>query len=200
MKQSPLPARMSPLARFLRGLRPDRNPLRRATDRVEAAVVAGLLAAFLIGSPVVAMMAGHWAMAAGLRAEQTARYKVRATLLQNAPSPFYSAYGSVVLPAVARWTAPDGTIRVGLVDPPSTARAGTAVTIWTSDSGRRIGPPPPRGQARTRAALTAVSAFVALGLVLLVSWLVAIAVVNKRRIAAWDAAWREFGPRWTSRT
>jgi hypothetical protein len=35
------------LVRLLRGLRPDRNPLRRRSDRAEAVVLAALLAAFL---------------------------------------------------------------------------------------------------------------------------------------------------------
>ncbi|HEX8884214.1 MAG TPA: hypothetical protein VF797_06970 [Noviherbaspirillum sp.] len=192
--------RASSLVRLARGLWPDRNPLRRGTDRAQTAVVAGLLAAFLVGSPVAAITADHWASAAGLRAEQTARYKVHATLAHNAPGPFYSPYGVVVLPALARWKAPDGSSHLGLVDADSAARAGTAVTIWTSESGRPVGPPPSPGQATTRAALTAVAAFIGVGLVLLVTGVVATAAMNRRRIAAWEAAWRETGPRWTSRT
>jgi hypothetical protein len=34
---------------MMRRLRPDRNPLRRTADRVEAAIMAGLLAVFLAG-------------------------------------------------------------------------------------------------------------------------------------------------------
>lgn len=37
------------LAMRVRGLRPDRNPLRRASDRAEFAVVVVLLAALLAG-------------------------------------------------------------------------------------------------------------------------------------------------------
>jgi hypothetical protein len=42
-----------------RELRPDRNPLCRACDRAEAALLAGLLAAFLIGVPLAAVFAGR---------------------------------------------------------------------------------------------------------------------------------------------
>ncbi len=59
--------------RWLRGLWPDRNPLRRTADRVEAAVVAGLLAAFVIGAPAAALIAGHWSYAVALRAEHAQR-------------------------------------------------------------------------------------------------------------------------------
>ena len=47
--------------RMARGLWPDRNPLRRTVDRVEAVVVAGLAAAFMAGAPLAALAAGHYA-------------------------------------------------------------------------------------------------------------------------------------------
>ncbi len=40
---------------MMRRLWPDRNPLRRAADRAEAAVMAGLLAMFLVGVPLAAV-------------------------------------------------------------------------------------------------------------------------------------------------
>jgi hypothetical protein len=72
----------------------------------------------------------------------------------------------------------------------SAARAGTTVTIWASESGRPLGPAPRPGQETTRAALIAMAAFVGVGLV----------AMNGCRLAAWEAGWREFGPRWTSKT
>jgi hypothetical protein len=38
----------------------DRNPLRRRTDRIEAAMVAALIGVFLICAPVLAVVASHW--------------------------------------------------------------------------------------------------------------------------------------------
>jgi hypothetical protein len=38
----------------------DRNPLRRRTDRIEAAMVAALIGVFLICAPVLAAVASHW--------------------------------------------------------------------------------------------------------------------------------------------
>jgi hypothetical protein len=72
--------------------------------------------------------------------------------------------------------------------------------IWTSESGRPIGPPPRQGQETARAALAVVAAFIGVGLVLLGSGLVAIAAMKWHRLAAWEAAWRESEPRWTSKT
>ena len=48
----------------------DRNPLRRRIDRVEAAVVAGLIAVFLISAPVLGAAAGHWSNSAAMREQR----------------------------------------------------------------------------------------------------------------------------------
>ena len=48
-----------------RGL--DRNPLRRRMDRAETCITAGLVAVFLAAAPLIAVTAGGWVHAAGLR-------------------------------------------------------------------------------------------------------------------------------------
>ena len=62
------PGRPRGLTRLARALGLDRNPLRRATDRAEAWIRAGLLAVFLIAGPMAALGAGHWAYHAGTTA------------------------------------------------------------------------------------------------------------------------------------
>lgn len=47
------------------GLWPGHNPLRRRCDRVEGVILAGLMAAFVIGGPLAA---GRWAHAGAARA------------------------------------------------------------------------------------------------------------------------------------
>jgi hypothetical protein len=59
--------------RAVRGLWPDRNPLRRTLDRVEAVVVGGLAVAFLAGAPLAAVTAGHLAYSAASRTAYTQR-------------------------------------------------------------------------------------------------------------------------------
>jgi hypothetical protein len=49
----------------------DGNPLRRRIDRVEAAMVAGLIAVFLISAPMLAAATGHWIASAGMREQRT---------------------------------------------------------------------------------------------------------------------------------
>jgi hypothetical protein len=140
MRHDPLP-RVTGRCWRLRGLWPDRNPLRRAVDRVEAVLMAGLVAAFLIGAPLVAVAAGQWSYAVGLRverAQQSAWHQVPAVLLADAPSRGYAGYTPQVR---ARWTARNGTQRSGDVDAPAGARAGRTVLVWADASGRLTGPP-----------------------------------------------------------
>jgi hypothetical protein len=71
-------------ARAVRRLWPDRNPLKRTADRLEAAVGAGLTVAFLAGAPLAAIAAGNFASSAGsrtTRAQQAAQHQVPAVLL-----------------------------------------------------------------------------------------------------------------------
>jgi hypothetical protein len=73
--------------RMLRGLRFDRNPLRRGSDRLETLLLGALIAIFAIGAPLAAHAAGGWAHAAAARqarARQTLIHRVPATVLQAA--------------------------------------------------------------------------------------------------------------------
>ena len=198
MTQHAVP-RVTRRRRWLRGLWPDRNPLRRTADRVEAAVVAGLLAAFVIGAPLAALIAGHWSYAVALRAEHAQRSawrQVPAVLLADAPYPGYSRYGVDVR---ARWTARDGTRRSGVVSVPGRARAGSTVLVWVDASGGLAGPPLRHAQVIGQVATAALLTPVGLGLLLVCAGVVARGRLERRRIATWDADWQVTGPQWTRR-
>jgi hypothetical protein len=51
----------------LREFWPDRNPLRRRSDRAEAVIVVALLAAFVMGGTLAALIAGRLAYQGALR-------------------------------------------------------------------------------------------------------------------------------------
>src|SRR6266566_4582304 len=133
-------ARGAWLPRLARRWRPDGNPLRRTSDRIEAALLAILIAAFLCGAPLAGIAAGRAAAAGSVRAEHTqaGAHRVAAVLLQQAP-----------------------------------------------------GKPHPMFQAPL-AAMAVAGVLAALGL--LTRW-----VLDRRRLAAWDARWRATGPQWTGR-
>ncbi len=128
------------LARLIRGRRLDRNPLRRGSDRAETVVLAALLAAFLAIAPFAAHAAGSWAYATSAREAQAQRAALRqvpATLLQ-APSHVtsYPGAGYVSLVVDARWRAPDGQVRTGILFPPFGATAGSTVPVWVDRAGQ----------------------------------------------------------------
>ena len=83
------PGRPRGLTRLARALGLNRNPLRRATDRAEAWIRAGLLAVFLIAGPMAALGAGHWAYHTGTTAARVPAapaHRVQPAALQQAPT------------------------------------------------------------------------------------------------------------------
>lgn len=179
--------------RAVHGLWPDRNPLRRNVDRMEALIVGGLAVAFLAGAPLAAVTAGQVVYSAVSRTVHTQQSwrQIPAVLLETAPQ-------SAAPTARARWTTPDGTRRSGTVSTPPGAKAGTTVRVWVGPAGRLTGPPF-AGSPMAEAVLAAVIAPMALGSVLLCAGAVAQGVLGRRRLAAWDADWEVTEPQWTRR-
>src|SRR5437764_916275 len=127
------PPRVTRRGRLWRGLWPGRNPLRRTCDRVETAVLAGLLATFAIAAPLLALFAGQWAYGASVRAQRAelaGRHLVAAVLLADAPPQAIYCCPTVQRLARVRWTAPDGRGRTGWVPAPASAWAGSTVRVW----------------------------------------------------------------------
>ena len=189
------------LARLLRRLRLDRNPLRRGSDRAETVILGALLATFLAAAPFAAHAAGGWAHACAVRDAQAQRaslVQVTATLLRAAP--VLSGYGSASGFAVeARWRAPDGPVRTGELFLTADMAAGHSTRIWVDRTGRLTGPPLSLDQMAGRALLAAGAAVGGLAAVLAtVGWLVRRSL-DRRRLSGWDAEWLANGPRWSPR-
>ena len=186
--------------RLARRLGLDGNPLRRRIDKIAACLAALLMAVFLTGAPMLSVAAARWAGHAAATAQRAARSwrQVPAVLLRGAPLPALGwAFGSSWVPA--RWTAPDGQERAGRIPVSSRLAAGRTVRLWVDTAGSPTGPPPSHGAAVASEALAAAFASVALGAVL---WWLAGAgrwVLDRRRLAAWEAAWAAIGPQWTWR-
>jgi hypothetical protein len=177
------------------GLWPDRNPLRRAVDRVEAVAVAGLVVAFLAGAPVAALAAGHVVYSIGSRtasAQQAAWHRMPAVLLAAVP-----AAGDDDNQVPASWTAPDGTRHTGPVPAPPGARAGRTVMVWMAADGRLTGTPLQFSQVWGLVALAIGLAPLAVGVIVLCARQLARRALDRRRLAAWAADWRATEPLWT---
>jgi hypothetical protein len=179
--------------RRLWGLWPDRNPLRRRCDWVEAVIVAGLVAAFILGGSLAALTAGQWTYDTALRNEQADRaalHQVVAVLLTT-------AQGWSPAMAQARWTAPDGVRRTGWVPVPPGSSPGSAVRVWIGPAGRPAEPPLRRSQVVGQAVMAAAAAVIALAMLLGGAGLFARHVADRHRLAAWDAQWQMTGPKWS---
>ena len=185
---------------WLRGLWPDRNPLRRTSDRAEAAVVAVLAAALLAGVPLAGLSVARWSYDAGIRAQhaQASWRQVPAVLLNDAETaPVYLGPSSLRR-VLANWTAPDGAQRTGRIPAPLSAETGTVLSVWVDSSGRLTSIPLQYRAIERQAALAAGFASAGLALVLLGAAALARRILNRRRLASWDAAWQATGPRWTT--
>jgi hypothetical protein len=189
------------LNRFMRGRRPDRNPLRRTSDRVETYLLGGLLAAGIAGAPFAAQAAGHVTYAALLRAEhaqRATRHQVRAELLESAGNTT-SVNGyefDIRVPVQARWTTVTGAARTGQLMVPAGSPRGATVTVWTDSSGGLVDPPLQPGQMADQADLAAAGAVTGIGILYLCETVIVRQVLNRRRMAAWDADWALTEPMW----
>jgi len=191
------------LGRLVRGRRPDRNPLRRGSDRLETVILGVLVATFLVGAPFVMRAVGNWTHAESVRqqqAESQAWRQVSATVLQAAPgaSEYASAPGAAQ-EVNARWTAPDGQVVTGQIYVTGGIAAGKTVMVWVDRAGQLTGSPLDSSQIATRADLNQTLAVAALAVALLVIGCLARWTLDRRRLAAWDADWLATGPRWSPR-
>ena len=191
--------RVTRTGRFVRGRRPDRNPLRRGSDRVETAVLALLVIVFLAAAPFAALASGSWALARAHQAqlaERASSYQVPALVLKlEAPSG--GAYGDPS--AQARWTAHDGKVVTGDIAVPLGAAVGSTQWLWTTADGQLTNPPLEDSQVTGQAYFAEGFSVFTLAVLLTVTGLVTRWTLDKRRMAAWDTEWRSTGPRWTTR-
>jgi len=195
-------ARTGRLTRLARRLWMGNNRLRRRVDRIEAWITGGLIAAFLVGAPLSLIAAGRWAQQGGAR-EQLAEqswHQVPGVVLRVVPAQPQFEFGlpwNTDILVVARWAAPGRRDRVGEVPVPASTTAGQRVRVWVDASGQATGPPILRVQLLKREVGAEALAPVTLGILLLgVGWLVRL-VMNRRRLAGWEAGWASIGPRWT---
>ena len=199
MGARPQNIRVTRLSRFVRGRRPDRNPLRRASDRAETAVLALLVIAFLAAAPFVAQASGAYAYSKAHHAqlsEEASWHQVPARVLKVESS---GGGGYAVPEAQARWTAPDGKVITGEIPVLLTTAAGTTVPLWVANDGQLTDQPLTDAQVSDSRYFAGTFGVITLATVLAITGFLARRTLNKRRMAAWDAEWRATGPRWTTR-
>ncbi|MEE4544888.1 hypothetical protein V2S66_23345 [Streptomyces sp. V4-01] len=176
------------------------NPLRRRSDRTEAWVVlvAGLL--LCLGAPLAGTAAGL-GMVKHSPGPTAAWHRATAVLVDDAssaPATGWSAVGvgNVRVAAEVQWTAADGTLRTGDAMVAPNSRAGQHVGIWLDRHGTLRSDPADPAQAQARAVVFGLMVATAVCLTALAAQGAAVALLNRRRVAALGREWAQVGPIW----
>ncbi|MGH3188460.1 MAG: Rv1733c family protein [Streptosporangiaceae bacterium] len=182
----------------------DRNPLRRGTDRVEAAIRLVIIALLVIAVPVVAVVAGRQADHQAVRqaqAQRAADHLVTAVLLERAqatgvPDPYTNVQMTYVL---ARWQPPGRLARTGDVLATAGALKGSTAQIWINASGALTAPPPDQRTIAGDVCMAVIVTCLTSVAVLLVLGALTRFALDRRRMRGWEAEWRATGPLWSGR-
>jgi hypothetical protein len=186
------------LVRAARGVRPDSNPLRRRSDRLEAFVFAASVVVAAVAAPfIVPAVAGasHNAAVSAQATQRATRHEINAFLTQRAADGGGSYAPSSEVLAQASWHA-DGGIHSGTVSAPAGAIQGSPVTVWVDQQGRLVSAPLDAGQVAGQADLAGAAAAGGLALLLLVEMAIVRRILDRRRMNAWDADWAVSEPQW----
>lgn len=176
------------------------NPLRRRSDVIEAWLAPAAIVVFLALSPLVAGLA-----AMGVRADNAAAqhvqqswHPVSAVLLRAAPGPEFSDGGANTWTvwAPARWTV-SGRHYMGNIPVPADSRAGSTQTVWLDHAGHVRAPAMTASEISGAIGTGILLAVAALAVVIGVAARLAKWLLDRRRIASWEAAWLSVGPRWS---
>ena len=184
---------------WLRRMRPDRNPLRRTSDRVETYLLTGLFAALAAVAPFAAQSASHAAYTAALhaqRAELATSHLVRAELTQVVLDPNSAYTLSAYTPAEAAWTSAAGVRNTGLVMAPNGSRKGSIIAVWINEAGNLVSAPLLTSEVSDDGQLAAFGTVTGLVFLYVGSVAVTRLVLHRRRMAAWDADWLVTAPAW----
>ncbi len=188
--------------RMTRRLGFDHNPLRRGWDLIDGWLLPAAIAAFLILGPLAATAAGLWAHAGNVAAQRADKswHQVTARLLDPVPGPLFSDNGanSWLVWSPARWVA-GGHTRTGEVPAPAGASAGTTVKVWLSRAGKVQAPPLTAAGAGNRVLIAVAFTLACLGALLTAAAVAARWVLDRKRIASWEAGWLSVGPQWSRR-
>jgi hypothetical protein len=188
------------LGRQLRGLRPDRNPLRRGTDRAETYLLAALFTAVAVSTPITAELASHaaWQSALQVQREQKATRTLVVAHLSESTGSAAAGYAlTETVPAYATWTSVTGARRSGLVPARADKAKGTAVKIYIDDrTGSLVLPPLTIEEATNEADAAGVGAVVGVAVVALVGAAAIRQVLYRRRMADWEADWAVTARTW----
>jgi hypothetical protein len=181
----------------LRRLGFGRNPLRRRVDRLESALLLGVLVAALLAIPAAAALG----TTIRNRAEHTAAqqraelHPVQARTLENTAKAVPSARGQIATPVRVIWFDALGSPQEGWADVLIGTKAGTELTIWLDRTGARARAP---RESADSAALGVAAGVTMPMLVWPLLWglfRLARLPLDRRRAQEWAREWEQVSPR-----
>lgn len=181
-----------------------RNPLRRRSDLAQALIGLGLALTVSAGTPLAMFVAGdaahhHYARAAQHQA--ATRHHTTAVLVEDAPrhpEPGSAEARKTRYPTAVRFTDPDGDTHTAETDVRPALPKGTIIRVWADTDGKVTDPPLTPHQVRNHAMGSAVIAALGVHAAAAAAYATAGRAIQRRNLAAWDAAWAETAPRWTT--
>ncbi len=165
------------------------------------AIITAIVVLFLLAAPLVSILTGRVADAAGLREQRAERswHQVQAVLEQSASAAAAGQAGAWGAAWVdARWDVPGSRPRTGIIAVGLSARAGQRVTIWVTGSGQVTHPPLTHGDVLDGIANAVLTTVASMGVLLGICVAVVRGGASRRRMAAWARDWEVIEPRWTS--
>jgi hypothetical protein len=176
----------------------DRNPVRRRIDRVEAVLLAGLIALLLLGGPALAGVAGRGIRAGGQRQQHAeATWRPEWAVIGGRAAYPALPWASVPAGRVARWTAPDGQLRTGRILVEPEVAAGSRTRVWVNRQGALTGPPLRAAQLRDRVLTARLLTYAGLGVLLGFAAGAGRYLLRRHRLAGWEREWQVLEPWWT---
>ncbi|MER8006582.1 hypothetical protein [Streptomyces sp. NPDC094149] len=181
-----------------------RNPLRRRSDRLQGWIGLGLVLAALAATPAVVFLVGdaarhHYTRIAQHQSET--RHRAIAVLLEDArrhPEPGSAEAKKTRYPTKVRFTDSRGHPRTATADVEPAKPRGSIIRVWTDTGGRITAPPLDPSEIRVRAVGSGIIAALGVHTTTAVVYGIASRVLHRHNLAAWDTAWAETAPRWTT--
>ena len=183
----------------LRRLSFGRNPLRRRTDRLEAALLLTAFAVALLVVPAAAIVG----TAVRDRAEQAAarerteRHPVRARTQEDAGSSASSGSTQFITPVRVAWLDRSGTTQEGQTDVVIGTKTGAELTIWLDREGTITTAPRDSTDSAALGTLAGMTLPMLAWPLLFALFRLARRPLNRARTDAWAREWEQVSPRWT---
>jgi hypothetical protein len=162
-----------------------RDPLVRATDRIEALVVVLAVAVTLLAAPVIAAVgtAVYDSSRQHYVEQAQTRHTVTATVTDVPTPQRISRAGATAVDV--RWIAAD-TEHAGTLEIPSAADIGDSLEIWVGDDGEVVPQPTPTTRAATEAAVGALGIWFSVAVIATALIVATRAVCDRIRFAGWQ--------------